>query len=177
MIRFLHYCATEGIPVLIHPWDMMAPERMPKYMLQWLVGMPAETHLSILSLILSGAFERLPTDLKVCFAHGGGSFAMLLGRLDNAWHRHELVRQDCPRPPSEYVERFSVDSAVFDDKTLQFLLDVMGDARVMMGSDYPFPLGEIHPGEMIKNSELIDDETKQAVLYDNAANFFGITND
>jgi len=177
MIRFLHYCATEGIPILIHPWDMMAPERMPKYMLQWLVGMPAETHLSILSLILSGAFERLPTDLKVCFAHGGGSFAMLLGRLDNAWHRHELVRQDCPRPPSEYVERFSVDSAVFDDKTLRFLLDVMGDTRVMMGSDYPFPLGEIHPGEMIKNSELIDDATKQTVLYDNAANFFGITND
>ena len=102
---------------------------------------------------------------------------MLLGRLDNAWHRHELVRRDCPRPPSEYVQRFSVDSAVFDDKTLKFLLDVMGDTRVMMGSDYPFPLGEIHPGEMIKNSELIDDETKQAVLYDNAANFFGITND
>ena len=53
----------------------------------------------------------------------------------------------------------------------------MGDTRVMMGSDYPFPLGEIHPGEMIKNSELIDDATKQTVLYDNAANFFGITND
>ena len=177
MIRFLHYCAEEGVPVLVHPWDMMAAERMPQYMLQWLVGMPAETHLSILSLILSGAFEHLPEELKICFAHGGGSFAMHLARAENAWYRHQIVRQDCPKPPSSYVERFSVDSAVFDEKTLCFLLEVMGEERVMMGSDYPFPLGELYPGEMIKKSKVIDEKTRHALLYKNAANFFGLDNE
>lgn len=81
IITFLQHCASIQAPVLVHPWDMMAGERMPRYMLPWLVAMPAETQLSILSLILSGAFERLPEELKICFAHGGGSFAFLLGRV------------------------------------------------------------------------------------------------
>ncbi len=46
IITFLHHCADEGAPVLVHPWDMMAPERMPKYMMPWTVGMPAETQLA-----------------------------------------------------------------------------------------------------------------------------------
>ncbi len=177
LVAFLHHCAAEDIPVLVHPWDMMARERMPKYMLQWLVGMPSETHLAILSLILSGAFERLPKDLKLCFAHGGGNFAQQLGRVDNAWKRRDLVRADCPLPPSSYVERFCVDSAVFDDTTLRFLLDVMGEERVLMGSDYPFPLGEIHPGKMIEESPLFNETTTAAVLYGNAAKFFGVGDD
>src|SRR5438445_260973 len=81
---FLTHCANEGIPILVHPWDMMGGDkRMKKWMLPWLVAMPAETQLGILSLIMSGAFERLPASLKICFAHGGGSFAFLLGRVDN----------------------------------------------------------------------------------------------
>ena len=109
-------------------------------MLPWLVSMPAETQLGIVSLILSGAFERLPRSLKICFAHGGGSFAWLLGRVDNAWQHRDIVRQDCPQPPSSYVDRFSVDSAVFDPDALSMLVKVMGAERVMLGSDFPFPL-------------------------------------
>ena len=82
LIAFLQHCASIDVPVLVHPWDMLGRERMDRYMMQWLVAMPAETQLSILYLILSGAFERLPESLKLCFAHGGGSFAFLLGRVD-----------------------------------------------------------------------------------------------
>ena len=135
LVRFLHHCADEGIAVLVHPWDTMAGERMPKYMLQWLVGMPTETHLAILSLILSGGFERLPESLKICFAHGGGNFVSQIGRVDNAWRRRDIVRADCPNPPSSYAHRFSVDSAVFSDDALRHLVAVMGEERVMMGSD------------------------------------------
>lgn len=172
--RFLHFCAESGVPVLVHPWDMMAGERMTKYMLKWLVGMPAETHLAILSLILSGAFERLPTTLRICFTHGGGSFAGQLGRVDNAWHRRDLVRADCPQPPSSYVERFSVDSAVFADDTLHHLVTVMGDDRVMLGSDYPFPLGEAEPGTLVQTSRYLTDEQKIKLLGTNAIEFFGL---
>ncbi|MBL3960783.1 amidohydrolase, partial [Bacteroides thetaiotaomicron] len=78
----------------------------------------------------------------LCFAHGGGSFAFLLGRVQNAWEQRDIVREDCPHPPVSYLDRFHVDSAVFDRGALRLLVDTMGEDRVMLGSDYPFPLGE-----------------------------------
>ena len=172
IITFLQHCAAEDIAVLIHPWDMMAQERMPKYMLQWLVGMPAETQLSILSLIMSGAFERLPESLRICFAHGGGSFAFLLGRVDNAWTHRDIVREDCPQLPSSYTNRFYVDSAVFNTDALTMLVNVMGEDRVMLGSDYPFPLGEQEIGSLVRNSDGLSQVGKAKILGDNAHTFF-----
>jgi aminocarboxymuconate-semialdehyde decarboxylase len=175
IVTFLTHCADKNAAVLVHPWDLMAQERMPKYMLPWLVGMPAETQLSILSLILSGAFERLPKSLKLCFAHGGGSFAYLLGRVDNAWKHRDIVREDCPHPPSHYVDRFSVDSAVFDDGALALLAQVMGAERIMLGSDYPFPLGEQEIGSLVRGTSNLDDSDKNLVLGGNAAAFFELS--
>jgi len=160
--------------VLVHPWDMMGRERMKKWMLPWLVAMPAETQLGILSLILSGAFEKLPANLRLCFAHGGGSFAFLLGRVDNAWRHRDIVREDCPQLPSSYVKRFHVDSAVFDPRALQLLVDVMGADRVMLGSDAPFPLGEQDIGAGVLGHMALADADKQRICADNARAFFGI---
>jgi len=174
LIQFLCHCANEGIPVLVHPWDMMTDGRMKKWMLPWLVAMPAETQLGILSLILSGAFERIPRSLKLCFAHGGGSFAFLLGRVDNAWRHRDIVREDCPKLPSSYVDRFSVDSAVFDAKSLSLLVDVMGEERVLLGSDYPYPLGEQSIGALVENHGGLSDQAKGRILGGNAARFFSL---
>ncbi len=175
LVEFLHHCAVNDIPVLAHPWDMMGgPNRMRRWMLPWLVAMPAETSLGILSLILSGAFERLPRSLKLCFAHGGGAFAFTLGRVDNAWKYRDIVRQDCPNLPSSYCDRFSVDSAVFDPKALRLLVDVMGSERVMLGSDYPYPLGEEKIGHLVSGSDLLSAAEKQRILTDNAKAFFNI---
>ncbi len=138
--------------MFVHPWDMMAPERMRKYQLPWLVAMPAETQLSILWLILSGAFERLPRSLKLCFAHGGGSFPYLLGRVDNAWRNRDIVREDCPRLPSSYVDRFCVDAAVFSGDALTFLVKTMGEERVMLGSDYPLSARRAAGRQLIRSN-------------------------
>lgn len=174
LITFLQHCANIGAPVLVHPWDMMAPERMPNYMLQWLVAMPAETQLSILSLVLSGAFERLPENLKLCFAHGGGSFAYLMGRVDNAWRERDIVRKNCPNLPSSYVDRFYVDSAVFSEDALELLVKCSGAERVMFGTDYPFPLGEIDMGSLVRGHSKLDDKQKSSILGGNAASFFNL---
>ncbi|HEY4366728.1 MAG TPA: amidohydrolase family protein [Steroidobacteraceae bacterium] len=174
LITFLQHCASEGAAVVVHPWDMMEPERMAKYMMGWTVGMPAETQLSIVSMILGGAFERLPRDLRLCFTHGGGSFAFLLGRLENAWHRRDVARGKSTQPPSRYLDRFYVDSAVFDGACLRFLLDVMGEDRVMLGSDYPFPLGEDRPGTLVRTSPGLAPATREKVLSGNAVRFFGL---
>lgn len=174
LVRFLHHCADEGIAVLVHPWDTMSSERMPKYMLSWLVGMPTETHLAIMSLVLSGAFERLPEHLKICFCHGGGNFAAQIGRVDNAWHRRDIIRADCPNPPSTYANRFSVDSAVFSDEAMRLQMSVFGEDRILMGSDYPFPLGEIEPGKLIDDSTHLSSAAKTKLLHDNAKVFFSL---
>lgn len=173
LVTFLTHCANQNIPVLIHPWDMMGGERMPKWMLQWLVAMPAETQLGVLSLILSGALERIPRSLKICFAHGGGSFPYLLGRVDNAWKQRDIVREDCPNLPSSYLDRLWVDSAVFDPLALDYLVAKMGSDKVMLGSDSPFPLGETKVGNLVKTSELKPLE-KQRILSHNAISFFGL---
>jgi aminocarboxymuconate-semialdehyde decarboxylase len=174
IVTFLHHCADIGAPVFVHPWDMMRDGRMKNYMLPWLVSMPAETQLSILSLILSGAFERLPASLKICFAHGGGSFAYLLGRIDNAWQHRDIVRKDCPNLPSSYVNRFHVDSITFDEGALDLLVKVMGRDQVMLGSDQPFPLGEQDVGNLVKGNALLSETDKKMILHENAERFFDL---
>ncbi len=171
IITFLHHCADQGAAVLVHPWDMMAPERMPKYMMPWTVAMPAETQLAVSALVLSGAFDRLPKLLRICFAHGGGSFAYLLGRMENAWQHQPLARGPAELSPIHYLDRFSVDSAIFDQRSLKLLVDVMGEDRVLLGSDYPYPLGEEHIGALIRGSDL-PARAKAKMLGGNAAEFF-----
>ena len=170
IVTFLHHCADVGAAVLVHPWDMFGKDRMPNYMMPWTVGMPAETQLSVVALILSGAFDRLPNTLRICFAHGGGSFAFLLGRLENAFHHHPVARGNCQHPPSHYLNRFYTDSAVFDQHALQFLVGTMGADQVMLGSDYPFPLGEERVGSLIRQSNL-PQHTKAKLLSGNAKRF------
>ncbi|HEY8093829.1 MAG TPA: amidohydrolase family protein, partial [Acidimicrobiales bacterium] len=123
--------------------------------------------------ILGGAFDRLPHDLRICFAHGGGSFTFLLGRLENAWHRRDIVRGLSTGPPSTYLDRFEVDSAVYDARALRYLVDVMGPASVLLGSDYPFPLGEEHPGQVIRSCGFGAD-VEHRLLGANALEFLGL---
>ncbi|MDH4065042.1 MAG: amidohydrolase [Acidobacteriota bacterium] len=175
LVRFLAHCASEGAPVLVHPWDMLGPDRTARYMAGWTVGMPAETQLAIVSLILGGGFDRLPPSLRICFVHGGGSFAYLLGRLENAWRNRDIARGVSEHPPSHYLTRFFVDSAVFDDRALRLLVEVMGDQRVMLGSDYPFPLGEQRVGSLVRHSPSLDATSKERILGGNACGFFALS--
>ncbi|WP_117208509.1 amidohydrolase family protein [Allorhizocola rhizosphaerae] len=173
IVTFLQHCASVGAPVFVHPWDMPVSSRVARWMGQWLVGMPAETHLSILALILGGVFDRVSPDLRICFAHGGGSFAFWLGRADNAWHkRNDVVRGLSERPPSHYVGRFYVDSVVFDPPALRLLVDVMGEDRVVLGSDYPYPLGERPVGLVVRKA--LSPAQQEKVLSTNALRFLGM---
>lgn len=174
LVRFLRHCADAGAPVFVHPWDMLGQGRTSRFMMGWTVSMPTETHLSICTMILGGAFDRLPESLKICFAHGGGSFPYLLGRLENAWQRQVLTRGTSTKPPSQYVHRFCVDSAVFDPVCLRFLVEIMGEDRIMLGSDYPYPLGEGKVGHLIRNSSDLSEKSKKKLLADNAMRFFGL---
>jgi aminocarboxymuconate-semialdehyde decarboxylase len=173
VVAFLTHCASVGAPVFVHPWDMPDGPRLERWMAQWLVGMPAETHLSVLALILGGVFDRVPASLRLCFAHGGGSFAFWLGRFENAWHRRPGVVGVSEHPPSHYLDRFSVDSVVFDERALRLLVDTLGEDRVMLGSDYPYPLGESPVGGLIRGAGFLSDPARAKLLGGNASRFLG----
>ena len=174
LVAFLQCAAELDAPVLVHPWDMdPLAGRLDQFMMGWTVGMPLETHLSITSMVLGGAFDRLPTSLRLCFAHGGGAFPYLLGRLENAWHERVIAKGKAEHPPSHYLERFSVDSAVFDARALDLLVKTMGADRVMLGSDYPFPLGEQEIGALVRAAPFSEPD-RAKIAGGNAAAFFGL---
>ncbi len=174
IVAFLQHCAAENAAVLVHPWDMLGGERMRRFMMAWTVSMPAETQLTLVAMILGGAFDRLPRALKICFAHGGGSFAFLLGRLENAWQHHPTVKGVSQHPPSHYCDRFYLDTAVFSPDALAMLIKTVGDERIVLGSDYPFPLGEQQVGKLVREAGFLSARQKQQLLGDNALKFLGL---
>jgi aminocarboxymuconate-semialdehyde decarboxylase len=162
IVTFLQHAAARGVPVFVHPWDMPGGPRLDRWMARWLAGMPAETHLSLLAMVLGGVFDRVPPSLRICFAHGGGSFPFWLGRLENAWHkRPDVVPGSSTRPPSEYVGRFSVDTVVFAPPALRLLVDTLGVDNVMVGSDYPYPFGERPVGDVVRRTGLRADDARR----------------
>ena len=159
--------------LLVHPWDMMGKEKMPDYWLPWLVGMPAETSLAICSMIFGGIFEKFPK-LRVTFAHGGGSFPMTIGRIEHGFNvRPDLCATKNNINPREYLGKFWLDSIVHDPKVLEYVVDLIGEDKVVLGTDYPFPLGELEPGKLIESSRF-DNTIKQKLLADNAFEWLGI---
>jgi aminocarboxymuconate-semialdehyde decarboxylase len=161
--EFFAACQSLNAAVLIHPWQMMGQEHMSKYWLPWLVGMPAEISRAICSMIFGGIFEKYK-NLKVCFAHGGGSFLPTLGRIIHGWEcRPDLVALDNNINPKEYLGKFWVDSHVCDHKMLQYVIDMVGANKILQGSDYPFPLGEANPGELVRTAPISEKE-KEIIL-------------
>ena len=160
--------------VFVHPWDMLGRERMNDYMLPWLVGMPTETALAICSLILGGVLDRLP-GLRIAFAHGGGAFPGILGRVEQAYgSRPDLVAVKAEKSPRHYLDRLYVDSLVHDAASLRRLLDLFGNERVLLGSDYPFPLGETPPGKVLDELADLGDDIHARVRGKNALAFLGL---
>ena len=165
--------ADLGSCIFVHPWNIMGKNQMEKYWLPWLVGMPAETSRAICSMIFSGIFEKLP-NLRVAFAHGGGAFPATIGRIQHGYDsRPDLCAIDNNVDPTDYLGKFWIDSLVHDFEMLEFLLKKVGNKKIALGSDYPFPLGEKMPGLLIKNSNL-SKTTKENLLYKNALDWLAI---
>ena len=150
-------CERLGMAVLIHPWQMMGFGSMEKYWLPWLVGMPAETSRAACSMIFGGILERLP-NLRICFSHAGGSFLPTIGRIEHGFNsRPDLVAIDNPINPRDYLGKFWVDCITHDIEALKYILKLQGSKRVCLGSDYPFPLGDLEIGKFITESDLDKD--------------------
>lgn len=172
--------------VFVHPWDMMGTSQMRRYWLPWLVGMPAETSRAMCSVIFGGVLEEVP-NLRIAFAHGGGSFPGTIGRIQHGYDvRPDLCAIDNDVAPRDYLVRTDddgtrhparvyVDSLVHDPAALDTLIRLFGEERIALGSDYPFPLGEAHPGAMVETMEHLSRETKARILAGTALEFLGMS--
>lgn len=173
---FFEACERLNMALMIHPWDMMGKEQMEKYWLPWLVGMPAETARAASSMIFGGVLERLPK-LRVMFSHAGGSFLPTLGRFEHGFNcRPDLVAVDNNVNPRDYVGKFWIDSITHDSDLLEYVLKMQGSNRICMGSDYPFPLGDLELGAYMLSMGLSDSDLKN--LFSGAAlEWLGVAED
>jgi aminocarboxymuconate-semialdehyde decarboxylase len=172
LVDFFAACEALDMAILVHPWDMMGAESMPKYWLPWLVGMPAEQSRAACSLIFGGVLRRFPK-LRIALAHGGGAFPYSIGRIEHGFRmRPDLVASDCADDPREAMRRFWFDSCVHDARALRYLIDTVGDSRVLLGTDYPFPLGEQAPGALVR-AHVLDPALQNAIFYSNTMAWLG----
>ncbi len=163
-------CEKLDMAVMVHPWEMMGQRYMSKYWLPWLVGMPAETARAMCSMIFSGLFDRLP-DLRVCFAHAGGSFMATIGRIEHGFNcRPDLVAIDNNINPKNYIGKFWVDCITHDPDMLNYILKKQSSKKITLGSDYPFPLGDLEIGRFIEEMNL-ENETVEDIFCNSTLNW------
>ena len=175
LFSFFEAAEEIGAAIFVHPWDMMGKEKMLKYWLPWLVGMPAETSLAICSMIFGGVLEKLPK-LRVAFAHGGGSFPATIGRIEHGFLvRPDLCAVDNKKNPREYLGKFYLDSLVHDERMMKYLIELVGEGHLAMGSDYPFPLGEAVPGQLIESMKELSLTIKERLLHGTALEWLGLS--
>ena len=158
--------------VLVHPYASIGSERLKRYFFNNVVGNPAEETVAAAHLIFGGVLERHPA-LKVCLTHGGGFLPYQIGRQDRGYTAlPKLTAEHLEAAPSSYLRRFFFDTVVHGAEALRFLVDRVGSDRVVLGSDYPFPMGDPEPVATVGNARLPDD-SMQAILGDNPRTALG----
>ena len=162
---------AKGAFVLLHPMTPLTGVDTSKYFMDNMVARPAESSIAAAGLILSGVFERFP-NLKLCLVHGGGFTPFQIGRLDKGYEmKPGLAAQHISKPPKEYLKQLYLDTVVHDPAALRYIVDLMGADHVLLGTDYPFEMGEADPVRFVRSAGL-DVETETAILSGNAARLF-----
>jgi aminocarboxymuconate-semialdehyde decarboxylase len=155
-----------GVPIFLHPFNVIGAQRLTSYYLHNLLGNPFDTAVAAANLIFSGLLDRFPK-LNICLPHAGGAFPFLIGRLNHGWK----VREECralKKPPLSYLRRFTYDTISHAPESLRYLIDLVGADRVMLGSDYCFDMGYERPVQVVTALKLSSSD-QEKILGGNAA--------
>lgn len=157
-----------GVPILLHPQQVAAADRLPRYYLTNLIGNPLDSTIAIASLIFGGVLDRFPS-LKLAFVHGGGFFPYQWGRLQHGYHVRQEPHQYGAQPPSAYLDRFHFDTIVHSTSALEYLIKLFGAHRVVLGTDYPFDMGLDDPLTTVSDVPGLSPSALAAILGGNTA--------
>jgi len=160
--------------VVIHPQGFTAPGRLARYYFNNVIGNPLDTTIAVHNLIFDGVLERFP-DLRILAVHGGAFAAAYSGRMDHAWGARSDSHGALPKPPTHYLRKFYFDTVVFTPHQLENLVRVFGPDRILMGTDYPYDMGEYDPVGHVASVEGFDDKTIAAIAGGNARKLFGLS--
>ncbi|HEY4370854.1 MAG TPA: amidohydrolase family protein [Burkholderiales bacterium] len=158
--------------IFVHALRPAGQDRIVGAFSEQAVAFPGDIGLAVASMITGGIAERNP-GLRIAFSHGGGAFAMMLPRLVHGWNHIPKAKESLPKSPREYARQFYYDCLVFDPQAVKHLIYSFGATQLMIGTDYPFNMGDADPVGSLKKAGL-DDETFVAIMQKNAERFLGL---
>nr|WP_294520147.1 amidohydrolase family protein [uncultured Rhodopila sp.] len=161
-----------GAVVFIHPAGFTEPRRFGRFYFNNVIGNPLDTTLALHHLIFDGVLERYP-DLKLLAAHGGGYLPAYSGRIDHAWGARSDAHGDLPKPPSFYLRKIYLDTIVFTPEQLEGLAGSFGVEKILLGTDYPYDMGEYDPIGHVASVGSFSEADRAAICGGNARRLFG----
>lgn len=165
---------AKGVPVILHPNGYPESQRLTDYFLVNCIGNPLETMVAVTRMIFNGLFEEHP-GIKLILLHGGGYLPFYCSRADHTWEVRPETRVNIPdRPPSDYMKMLYYDTMVFQPLYLRHLVEIVGSDRVLLGTDFPFDMGETDPVGLITATGGLTDEERNSIKGGNAARLFSV---
>jgi aminocarboxymuconate-semialdehyde decarboxylase len=162
-----------GALIFIHPAGSTLGERVAKYYLSNVIGNPLDTTIALSHLIFGGVLERYP-NLKICAAHGGGYLPSYFPRTIHGFEVRPEA-QTIPHPPDYYLRKLVVDALVYKPENVAHIVREMGASHVVLGTDYPFDMGEEHPVEVLEAVPGLSTEERQLIKSVNALHLLGMS--
>jgi len=157
-----------GILIFIHTAGYSHTDRLTEHYFLNIIGHPMEATMALSHLIFDGVMDRHP-GLKICVAHGGGFLPSYAGRMDHAYHARADVRDGLALPPGEYLKRFYFDTMVFEPDQLEYLIKKFGSDHILLGTDYPYDMGDDDPLGLLGRVPGLDEAAHAAIQGGNAA--------
>ncbi len=161
-----------GLPLFLHPVFVVDPERLGPHYLTNLLGNPFESAIAAAHLIFGGVLDRFP-GLQIVLPHAGGAFPWLVGRLHRGWEKRPDLRH-IDHGPFDYLRRFHYDTIGYSDAVLDYLVRHVGADRIVMGSDYCFPIAYEQPVDNVRSNPWVDQAQQRLIVEGNARRLLGL---
>ena len=161
----------QGLPMFIHPHHVAGMDRLQEFYLSNLIGNPLDTTIAAANLIFSGVLEKYP-NLKVILAHGGGQLPYIFGRLEHGYQVRPECRDFIHKSPRQFLGNFYFDILTHSDEALRYLVSLAGSDHVLLGTDYPYDMGDNVPVETVLRLTGIAESDRRRILRDNAVELF-----
>jgi aminocarboxymuconate-semialdehyde decarboxylase len=160
-----------NVPIFIHPHYVLGLDRLSRYHLGNLIGNPTDSSVAAASLIFGGVMEDFPR-LNIYLAHAGGSMPYICGRWEHGWRNNTIAHSALIKPPSTYFGRFRFDTIAHSRASLAFLITTFGADKVLLGTDYPFDMGDYRPVEHVQELTEIPESERRQIIEENAPRLF-----